>query len=358
MEFTGDHECIVFEDNELLPALPSRGRLGVAARIMILCACLIGAAAVFFVAFGGLERLGDSLGFGGSGNGGHAPPSHGWESESGVYESGGKEENTETEDDVEDDVDYESSSGADTECDPSERVTEVDLSFSKEGDGYFLNYSKYVPDVEGLLEMGFGGGRSYYSEQPVVLILHTYVGEGYYDLDPNVPSHTISKSVVAVGDSVAYELNRRGVPTVHSTVIHGEDGKGAYDDAAETIRHMLEIYPTIEYVIDLRRMDERGDDGSILRTCSALDTAQIRLTVSSKGAGDLDTLSLALAMRRELNRGGSLLCMPVVYTDTPLNAGITPYYVRVDVGSSGNVTGEALAAGEYFAEALADILKK
>lgn len=247
---------------------------------------------------------------------------------------------------------------SDIDSDLGEEVVTVDLSFSERGDGYLYNYSRYDPDAEGLLDMGFGGGKSYYSEKPVVLILHTYIREGYFDLDPDAPTDALNKSVVSVGERVSYDLSCNGVPTIHCTVIHGEDGNGAYSDAADTIRYMLEIYPSIEYVIDLRRMDEVDEEGRALRTESALGTAQIRLTVSSKGNYDQETLSLALALRRELNLGEKALCMPVVYTDATLNAGLTPYYIRVDVGSSGNVTNEALEAGKYFADALSDILKK
>ena len=353
MDFTDNQECIAFEDREFLPAPQRRGRLSIKARFIIWGICLVVAVAVLCAAGGGLAGLGDKLENGDGGGFQSAPPSEEQSSEDG--ESEGETSDVESSDTDESD---ETEAPGDIDVDTRENFVAVDLSFSEKGDGYLYNYSKHEPDAEGLLDMGFNAGRSYYSEKPVVLILHTYIREGYFDLDPNAPADALNKSVISVGERIAYDLNSNGVPTVHCTVIHGEGGNGAYSDAAETIRYMLEIYPSIEYVIDLRRMDEIDEQGRVLRTKSSLGTSQIRLTVSSNGAYDQDTLSLALALRRELNLGGKALCMPVVYTDAALNSGIVPYYVRVDVGSSGNLTSEALEAGKYFADALSDVLKK
>lgn len=353
MDFTDNQECIVFKDSELLPAPRRRGRLSIKLRVIIWCVCLAIAAALIFAAGGGLTGALDVPDVGGGG--GYQPvPS--------PEESSSDHNTVETEmSDVESDYtdeSHETEVPGDIDSDGEEDFITVDLSFSEKGDGYLYNYSKYDPDVESLLDMGFDGGKSYYSEKPVILILHTYIREAYLDLDPNTPADALNKSVISVGERIAYDLNSSGVPAIHCTVIHGEGTNGAYSDAAETIRYMLKIYPSIEYVIDLRRMDDIDEEGRVLRTQSSLNTAQIRLTVSSKGSGEQDNLSLALALRRELNLGGKALCMPIVYTDAVLNAGLTPYYVRVDVGSSGNVIKEALDAGKFFADAFADILKK
>ena len=354
MDFTDNQECIVFKDSELLPAPRQRGRLSIKLRVIIWCVCLAIAATVIFAVGGGLTGALDEPDVGGGGEGGYQPvPSP--EESSGVHSTFETEMSDVESNDT--DESYETEASGDLDSVGEDFVT-VDLSFSEKGDGYFYNYSKYDPDVESLLDMGFDGGKSYYSEKPVVLILHTYIREGYFDLDPNSPADALGKSVISVGERIAYDLNSSGVPAIHCTVIHGEGGNGAYYDAAETIRYMLKIYPSIEYVIDLRRMDEIDEEGRILKTQSSLNTAQIRLTVSSKGSREQDNLALALSLRRELNLGGKALCMPIVYTDAALNAGLTPYYVRVDVGSSGNVINEALEAAKIFADAFADILKK
>lgn len=233
-----------------------------------------------------------------------------------------------------------------------------DMSFSERGDAYIVNYSKLNPDAKGILEMGFGGGRYTYSEAPVVLILHTHTSEGYLDADGNDPFYLLNHSVLTVGERITYELSRRGIPTVHCSVIHDGDGEDAYANAADTIATMLKIYPTIEYVIDLHRAEEQDEDGNPLKSESATGDSQIRITVSSGGGLSEESLALALCLRRELNSGEARLCMPVVFTDSKYNSDLSKYYLKVEVGTQANETAESVAAGEAFAAALADILKK
>lgn len=268
------------------------------------------------------------------------------ETEVGAGESVTEEESTESESTVEE----ESSAEDETDTDFS-----VDLSEAERGAGYIVNYSSRTYDIEGLLEMGFHAEYYPGSSAPMVLILHTHTSEGYADLDPDDPIGVLTSSVVAVGETLAAELNRAKIPTVHCTVIH--DGNGdPYANAAETIEMMLKIYPTVEYVIDLHRMELTDAKGNIVKTCSAKQTAQVRLTVSTEGVLTRGALSLAMCLREELNDGGRRVCMPVVLTDSEYNAAGSLYYLKLDVGSLGNSSDEACAAAVLFAEAFAEII--
>ena len=231
----------------------------------------------------------------------------------------------------------------------------ADLSEVEKGDGYILNYSNRAYDTEGLLEMGFHAEYYPDSPSPMVLILHTHTSEGYAELDPDDPASVLTASVVAVGETLAAELNRAKIPTVHCSVIHDDDGD-AYANAAETIETMMKIYPTIEYVIDLHRMTLTDADGNVVKTYSAEQTAQTRITVSTAGVLSRGTLSLALCLRRELNADGDRICMPIVLTDSEYNAAGSLYYLKLDVGSLGNSSDEARAAAVLFAEAFAEII--
>ncbi len=363
MEKNDKKECIIFDDEAIALGLPRRRGLSMSKRALVwgICAALV---LVLWIcassgAFDGMiEFVSQVINGGGWSQGSGIPPV----GDSGETESDDGESESESESDTDGEKENGGAESAEeSESDIAETVAETvssDLSLAGRGDGYIVNYSKHQIDTEGLLEMGFWGSRYSYTEQPAVLILHTHTKEGYYDLDKNEPSHILTKSVVSVGERVTYELNRRGIPTVHCTVIHGSDDGNAYASAAETIRDMLKIYPSIKYVIDLHRLETVDANGKMLRTESAIGTAQIRLTVSSHGILERDTLALALCLRRELNREGKRLCMPVVFTDSELNAEAVPYYLKVDVGSWGNEVSEALAAGDLFAETLAGMLKK
>lgn len=245
-----------------------------------------------------------------------------------------------------------------TEVEKKDEPIKADLSLAERGDTYIINYSKLSPDVAGILEMGFSGGRYAYTEEPVVLVLHTHTSEGYYDMDRAVPTHILTRGVVAAGERLVRKLTGGGVPAVHCTVIHDGGEENPYRLAADTVKTMLEIYPSIEYVIDLHRLDEAGENGESVKTVSATGSAQVRITVSSGGIMQRDTLALALALRRELNSDGKRACMPVVLTDSEYNAGLVPYYLKIDLGSSGNDSSEAMEACDLLAEAIIEILKK
>lgn len=360
MEFSDEKkECIIFDGDEIALS-PKRGRIPIPWRIAIWLACGLVIGSFWLIKSGGAF---DGQG-GGQGDDGivggeitdsdthfNELPGENETNQSGA-QSGDAAEITDGE--AETLPKEEVGNGKDEKND----VFVADLSAAERGDGYFYNYSERDPDVEGLLEMGFSEGKDYYTERPVVLIIHSHIKEGYYDFEVGNASHSITKSVLTVGESVAYELNRRGVPTVHCTVIHDGAEKGSYDAAEETIAEMLRIYPTIEYVIDLHRLEEKDAQGKILKTESAIGCAQIRLTASSDGEFWQENLSLALALRRELNSEGERLCLPVVFTDVKLNARSAPRYLKIDVGASGNSTSEATEAGKYLARALAEILKK
>lgn len=335
-------------------------RYAIAVAAVIVCAVLV----TLFVKNERISGFFASLalkgGFQNNGGGGDVETTWGTEdfdsdSDGGVAsETDGKSEN-ETEETEATETNVEESTSRDDR--PYEKVVSVDMSYAERGDGYLINYSGLSVDTEGLLEMGFQNAKYSYSERPVVLILHTHTSEGYYGFDESDPLHTLTKSVVSVGEKVTYELNRRGISTVHCTVIH--DGESSpYAKARETIETMMKIYPTIEYVIDLHRLDLTDGEGRQIRAISPSGVAQMRFTVSSDGRKLKDTLALALSLRKELNSDGQRLCMPIVFTNSSYNAPMSPYYLKVDVGSLGNDASEALAAGEILAEMFADILKK
>ena len=353
MENNKKKECAVFEGERIALPAPRRGGFYIRIRTVALF-CIFIVAVVFVCAKNG--AFDELLGFFGN--------VWGAESESETNETEVTEitsnEVSETESVIEESCN-ESTEILDTETEASEEISVIslDLSEAEKGPAYIVNYTGQKLDAEGIFEMGFGGGRYSYTERPVVMILHTHTSEGYYDFDNNEPLHSITKSVVAVGERIANNLNKNGIPTVHCTVIHdGDDEIDPYESAAKTIKTMLDIYPSIEYVIDIHRLSEYGTGEGTVRTDSGTGSAQVRLTVSSEGVLTRDSLALAMHMRSRLNREGQRICMPVVYTDSEYNSWMSAYYLKIDVGAKGNLAEEAFAAGDLLSEALTKLLKK
>lgn len=357
-------ECDQYKGERVIPELPAgkggfyiRGRSLVAA-VALICIAVIAIKSGFFESGGGLEKIFENLGVTDADSGDGDREALISEEESEATESESKETGEIEEEESRDTA--ESSEKTDTEKEDKDTLpVTADLSCAEMGDAYIVNYSKQNPDTEGILEMGFLGGKYAYTNRPVVLILHTYTSETYWDYDANNPIDTITKSVVSVGEAVAQRLNSQGIPTVHCAVIHDGDSRvNPYESAEETIETMLKIYPSIEYVVDLRRMEAYDSLGRALRTESSLKTAQVRISVSNGGVLVRDTLAMALELRRDLNKDGARVCLPVVFTDSEYNAMSAPYYLKVDIGSIGNRSDEAVEAGRLFADTLAEILKK
>lgn len=227
-----------------------------------------------------------------------------------------------------------------------------DLSEKGRGEGFVVNFTEERIDISSLLDRGFVDSESAGNKAPVVMIIHTHTTEEYkrgsdYFRGP--------VSVVSVGEAITDELNRAGLGTVHCTVIHDSGNRNAYLEAKDTIKTMLEIYPSIKYVIDIHRMII-SEAGVPIKTLSPSGAAQVRLSVSSEsyenGAWH-ESLSLALSIRHEMNNDDSI-CMPIVITGGGYNSNLSVYHLVAEVGTEQNSVEEAILAGRAFARAIAE----
>ncbi len=234
-------------------------------------------------------------------------------------------------------------------------VIESDLSELERGNEYIINYTDKAPDVAGLIDRGFCDLEEKNHSAPLVMVIHTHTKESYLGA-----SNSFLGGVAAVGDRLCQSLNKLGLSALHCTVIHDGDENNAYLNSGKTIQTMLEIYPSIKYVIDLHRL-ELMPNGLPLKTVSgsADGSAQIRLTVSTEGYNWQESLSLALSLRQRLNQNGERICMPPTVSPSRYNSDLSRYYIMADIGAVGNTVSEAKAAAERLAKALADtVLKK
>lgn len=237
---------------------------------------------------------------------------------------------------------------------------EKDISEVDRGNAYIVNDTGKAINVAEMLSRGFEDPGDIKPGVPVVLIVHSETMDKYIDEEHPELAFDVRgvRGVVSVGEYIAAKLNRMGITTVHCAAIHV--GVGAEGDTADTVRTMLKIYPTVKYVIDIGRQELAGEGGEVVKTVAndPVRAAQIRLSVSLWGDGDgrEDNMLLALELRDTMNRGGKHLCAPILLTQSQYNSALSRYYLKVDVGATGNTTTEALAAGEYFAEVFANVI--
>ena len=108
-------------------------------------------------------------------------------------------------------------------------------------------------------------------------------------------------------------------------------------------------------------MSITDDKGNPLKTLASTTdpVAQIRMTVSTYELLKRDwrdSLSLALAVRKELNMEGEGICAPICLSENRYNSDMCALYITAEVGSEGNSTQEAMRAGERLAAAIAEAI--
>ena len=115
---------------------------------------------------------------------------------------------------------------------------------------YLLEQCSREPDFEVDIDAG-----------PLVLIMHTHTTESYepyerdfYDDSFSSRTTELDKSVAAVGEAIASELEKAGIGVIHDETVHDYPHyTGAYDRSAKTVEEYLKEYPSIKIVIDVHR---------------------------------------------------------------------------------------------------------
>ena len=251
-------------------------------------------------------------------------------------------------------------------------VIPLDISLSEYGDTYIYNDTSFEPDLKSLLEKKNYLPAMTYTEDPVVLIVHTHTSEAYseegkisYTEDEEYArSYDEAENVVAVGKIIAEILTQNGIRTIHATESHDETYKDSYSRSAETIRSYLEQYPSIKYVFDIHRDSIIKSNGDIVRPVTVVDgqaVAQIMCVVGTNQAGGEDfdwqnNLALALSLRSSLNEKYSNLVRGTCLRPSAYNQHLAPVSLLLEIGAGGNSLAEAQNAAKLLAYQLVEII--
>ena len=209
------------------------------------------------------------------------------------------------------------------------------------------------------------------AEGPQVLILHTHTSEAYaeqihwYDPAASAYDRDNSQNIVAVGDTLAAALERRGIGVVHETT-HCDDPSfnQAYNKSRTVAEAALAEHPSIRVVIDLHRDSMITAEGLKYRpvlTVDGVETAQMMLVVGSPKNGLahpdwLDNLALAGRLYQLLEQETPGLMRPIHISANRYNQHLSPAAFLVEVGTCANTMAEADAAVELLAEGVAALL--
>ncbi|MFZ1351892.1 MAG: stage II sporulation protein P, partial [Ruminococcus bromii] len=242
--------------------------------------------------------------------------------------------------------------------------TQVDNCFVKNKTGLSL-------DFDGLLSAKLPFSIDKGINSPQVLIYHTHTSEAYLDEDvdffyDSFYSRTNNNdfNVVAVGDALTEQLNKRGIKTVHDTTIHDESYNGSYDRSVDTVYKNLEKYPDIKVVIDLHR-DAIGTDENKVKpvfTYNGKKGAQIMILAGCDTDGERgfdcweENLNFALKIQDKAETLYPDMTRPLNFDYFAYNEYVCNGSLLIEVGTESNSIDEATYSGSLLGNAIADVL--
>ena len=224
----------------------------------------------------------------------------------------------------------------------------------------------YAADKAALLLRPLGWTRG---DGPSVLIVHTHACEAYtpsdgweYKSAGNYRTLDPTRSVIAVGDALAEELEKRGVEVIHDRACNDyPDYNRSYASAREHILKDLAEHPSIRVIIDLHR-DAMEQPVREVTELDGQTVAKLMLVVGTDEGGLShphwpENLSCALKLQALANRSAPGLFKSISFRRERFNGDLSPGEMIVEVGSTGNSLPEAIAAMPYLAQALAELLE-
>ena len=236
---------------------------------------------------------------------------------------------------------------------------------------HLINRTDYKVNLYDYIDMRFPVNNKSLSE-PAVLIIHTHgtesylpSGVNYYTAEETFRSVEKERTVVAVGEVLAAELNARGIPVLHDTVMYDKESfSDSYNKSRKAVAAALEEYPTIKYVIDLHRDAVFTSTGVNQKPVTEIDgktTAQVMMVIGTNQGGAnhpewKKNLTVAVALQSIMNEKYPTLARPICLRTASFNQQLSPGYILLEVGSCGNTIDEAKKAAELFAAAFAEMI--
>lgn len=232
--------------------------------------------------------------------------------------------------------------------------------------------SNLVLDEEGrkLPEFKIETGTS----EPQVLIMHTHTTESFepyerdfYDASFSSRSTDNSMNVVAVGEEIAKGLEEKGITVIHNTTIHDYPSyNGSYQRSNQTVKEILEQYPSIKVVLDIHRDAICPENNLRIAPVTEIDGKKAAQIMIISGCDDgtmgmpnyLQNFRLASIFQQTTEEMYPTLTRPVLFDYRNYNQELTTGSLLIEVGSHANSIDEVIYTGELLGDALGEALLK
>lgn len=220
------------------------------------------------------------------------------------------------------------------------------------------NAAKKSFDIPTLLSMPL----SYTKTQGYkVLIIHTHTTESYL---PDDRCEDQNKNIVRVGEEFERVLNENNIKTLHVKTVHDVPYSKSYINQLKTIEQTLKEHPSIEVIIDVHRDALYNSKQEKLKPVTKIGnekTAQVMLVCGTNAMGlqhDYwkNCFSFALKIQENMNKNYPNLARPINLREERFNTHMTKNSVIFEIGANGNTLEEAIRAGGYAAQCIANVI--
>ncbi len=198
------------------------------------------------------------------------------------------------------------------------------------------------------------------SPVPTVAIYHTHATESYLPevgktVAESAFSNDSAKTVVRVGEYLVSELeNRYRIACVHSRTVHDQDSRvGAYYRSEQTVKALLDKYPSFDLLVDLHRDSQPRNITAV--TIKGKTYARLMLVVGTDNPRWVDNYALAKKIVGLLEDAYPGISRGILYASAQYNQQYSPKAVLVEVGGVDNKLEECKNSMEALAWAIASI---
>ncbi len=207
------------------------------------------------------------------------------------------------------------------------------------------------------------------NSSPQILIYHTHTTESYlledksaYTEEDNTRTTDNTKNVVAIGEQIVEQLRNAGYEVIHDKTLHDYPGyTGSYTRSAETVKSILNKYPSIKIAIDVHRDSiASGNNDKIAPTIlvDGKEAAQVMLVMGSQ-TGSVsgypnwrENLKLAMKLQFVFESTYPSFARPILLKSAKYNQNLTTGSILLEMGSDANTLEQALYSGQLVGKSL------
>lgn len=186
-----------------------------------------------------------------------------------------------------------------------------------------------------------------------IAIYHTHSDESYTPTD-GTSSRRGNGGVFKVGDQLAKEFKKSGIPSVHSTTAHDPHDAMAYDRSRRTAADLIKKnQPSV--LLDVHR--DAVPRGEYATKINGQGATKIQLVVGRQNPNFQATNKFAKQIKKIVDRKQPGLIKGVFYGKGKYNQDLTPRLMLLEFGTNTNSRESAERSAKIFADAAAEALR-